>query len=229
MAFRSKQAVRRNAPGRRPARRWSASGAGKVLEPIEATVVMDRSAAVDAMTEVVPSLAPANRRRAPDSPWPVSRRHGTQSRSRCIATTSIFARAATSSCVNCGSGRATGRWARSARGLRSRLDTGRTHKTPARGPDRRARSAGRTDTPQEPTGHRFVVTSGARLQRRVELTSRSQSTRMRMTTPPITSPTARSVRGESRWLLWHSMQASATARSAYTAAKYRSPPSSSSP
>ncbi len=34
---------------------------------------------------------------------------------------------------------------------------------------------------------------------------------MRMTTPPITSPTLRSLRGESLWPLWHSTQASTTA------------------
>ena len=37
------------------------------------------------------------------------------------------------------------------------------------------------------------------------------SIRMRMTTPPMTSPTSISVRGESLWSLWHSAQASATA------------------
>ena len=36
--------------------------------PIEAMVATDRSAPVDAMTEVIPSLAPANRQSAPDSP-----------------------------------------------------------------------------------------------------------------------------------------------------------------
>ena len=40
---------------------------------------------------------------------------------------------------------------------------------------------------------------------------RHHSIGMRMTTPPITSPTMRSVRGESLWLLWQAMQASTTA------------------
>ena len=43
------------------------------------------------------------------------------------------------------------------------------------------------------------------------LGNRRQSIGIRMTIPPITSPTSRSVRDESLWLLWQATQASTTA------------------